>query len=149
MKMIKSIACTGLMALSLMNVAHATPLTVKLTAHQLVNEDGKTVQKPVSRANKGDVILYQAVATNTLQKPMTDIGVTIPVPTGMVYTGVSTPNATFASLDGKTFAPIPLKRQVKGKWVEVPLKEYKAVRFVIKTLPAQTASTVSIQVKVP
>ena len=51
-------------------------------------------------------------------------------------------------LDGKKFENLPILRKVNGKMVEVPASQYRAVRWIVKTLPAQQSTTVSLNAKV-
>lgn len=126
----------------------ADALSVKLQAHQLVMQNGKPVLKAVTRANSGDVIQYTATYRNNIKKPMTNLAVTLPVPTSMVYIGEASPMPTLASLDGKTFEAIPIKRIIDGKEVQIPASQYRAVRWVIPNLAAQQEATVSMNAKV-
>ena len=149
LKIAKILALSTVLGLSLANGANAAAaLTVNLQAKQVVTENGKPVLKAVSRANKGDLLQYQATYRNNIQKPMTDLALTLPVPANMVYVSSSSPAPTQASLDGKKFENLPIMRKVNGKMVEVPASQYRAVRWIVKTLPAQQSATVSINTKV-
>ena len=149
LKIAKTLALSTVLGLSLANGANAAEaLTVNLQAKQVVTENGKQVLKAVSRANKGDLLQYQATYRNNLQKPMTDLALTLPVPANMVYVSSSSPAPTQASLDGKKFENLPILRKVNGKMVEVPASQYRAVRWIVKTLPAQQSTTVSLNAKV-
>ena len=149
LKIAKTLALSTVLGISLANGANAAEaLTVNLQAKQVVTENGKQVLKAVSRANKGDLLQYQATYRNNLQKPMTDLALTLPVPANMVYVSSSSPAPTQASLDGKKFENLPILRKVNGKMVEVPASQYRAVRWIVKTLPAQQSTTVSLNAKV-
>ena len=149
LKIAKTLALSTVLGISLANIANAAEaLSVNLQAKQIVTENGKQVLKTVNRANSGDVIQYQAIYRNNIQKPMTDLALTLPVPANMVYVSSSSPAPTQASLDGKKFENLPIMRKVNGKMVEVPVSQYRAVRWIVKTLPAQQSTTVSINTKV-
>lgn len=149
LKIAKTLALSTVLGLSLANIAHAAEaLSVNLQAKQIVTENGKQVLKTVNRAKSGDVIQYQAIYRNNIQKPMTNVALTIPVPASMVYVSSSSPAPVQASLDGKKFENLPILRKVNGKMVEVPASQYRAVRWIVKTLPAQQSATVSINTKV-
>lgn len=149
LKIAKTLALSTVLGISLANGANAAEaLTVNLQAKQVVTENGKPVLKAVSRANKGDLLQYQATYRNNIQKPMTDLALTLPVPANMVYVGSSSPAPTQASLDGKKFENLPILRKVNGKMVEVPASQYRALRWIVKTLPAQQSTTVSLNAKV-
>ena len=149
LKIAKTLALSTVLGISLANGANAAEaLSVNLQAKQIVTENGKQVLKTVNRANSGDIIQYQAIYRNNIQKPMTDLALTLPVPANMVYVSSSSPAPTQASLDGKKFENLPILRKVNGKMVEVPASQYRAVRWIVKTLPAQQSATVSINTKV-
>ena len=149
LKIAKTLALSTVLGISLANIAHAAEaLTVNLQAKQVVTENGKPVLKAVSRANKGDLLQYQATYRNNIQIPMTDLALTLPVPANMVYVSSSSPAPTQASLDGKKFENLPILRKVNGKMVEVPASQYRALRWIVKTLPAQQSTTVSLNAKV-
>ena len=149
LKIAKTLALATVLGLSLANGANAAEaLSVDLQAKQVVTENGKPVLKAVSRAKSGDVIQYQAIYRNNIQKPMTDLALTLPVPANMVYVSSSSPAPTQASLDGKKFENLPILRKVNGKMVEVPASQYRALRWIVKTLPAQQSTTVSLNARV-
>lgn len=90
LKIAKTLALSTVLGLSLANIAHAAEaLSVNLQAKQIVTENGKQVLKTVNRAKSGDVIQYQAIYRNNIQKPMTDLALTLPVPANMVYVSSS------------------------------------------------------------
>ena len=149
LKIAKTLALSTVLGISLANGANAAEaLSVNLQAKQIVTENGKQVLKTVNRAKSGDVIQYQAIYRNNIQKPMTDLALTLPVPANMVYVSSSSPAPTQASLDGKKFENLPIMRKVNGKMVEVPVSQYRALRWIVKTLPAQQSTTVSLNAKV-
>ena len=149
LKIAKTLALSTVLGISLANGANAAEaLSVNLKAKQIVTENGKQVLKTVNRANSGDIIQYQAIYRNNIQKPMTDLALTLPVPANMVYVSSSSPAPTQASLDGKKFENLPIMRKVNGKMVEVPVSQYRALRWIVKTLPAQQSTTVSLNAKV-
>lgn len=150
----KTAALLGLLTVAGISSTYAAtatstdPLSITLTANQLVMQNGQSVLKPVTKANSGDTIQYTAAYRNNIEKPMTDVVITLPVPVNMVYTSNSTPAPVQASLDGAKFEAIPIKRLVNGKMVEVPTAQYRALRWVVKYLPAQKEATVTMNTKV-
>ena len=138
---------TAILGLSTMAMA-AGELSVNLDAKQVIVKDGKTTLKSVSRANSGDVGRYIADYKNGSDTALQDVVITIPVPAALNYTGGASTKPTHASLDGKTFAPVPLTRKVNGKVVQVPVSEYRAVRFTVANVPAKSTNSVFIDAKV-
>ncbi|MGP9543639.1 hypothetical protein ACT3QR_01375 [Psychrobacter sp. AOP7-B1-25] len=134
----------------LLNVAHAEDaLKMELTSNQVVkNSEGKTTYTPVRTAPAGTVIQYKATYTNTINKDINDLMVTLPIPTNMTFTGESAPTSAQASTDGKNYADMPLMRKVDGKMVKVPYSEYRTLRWNIKLLPAKKSAAVALNTTV-
>ncbi|WP_201592532.1 hypothetical protein [Psychrobacter sp. Pi2-51] len=134
----------------LLNTAYADDaLKMNLTANKMVkNAEGKVTYVPVSTAPAGTVIQYKANYTNTVNKDINDLMVTLPIPTSMTFTGDAMPASAQASIDGKNYADMPLMRKVDGKLVKIPLAEYRTLRWNIKLLPANKSAVVALNTKV-
>ncbi|WP_367106087.1 hypothetical protein [uncultured Psychrobacter sp.] len=131
---------------SLMNVSYAADaLKMELQANKVVKTaDGKISYIPASNAQKGETVQYRAIYTNTIDQPISDVAVTLPIPANMIFTGEAKPSSAQATIDGKNYADMPLVRKVDGKVVAIPLSEYKALRWNIKWLPANKLADVSL-----
>lgn len=111
--------------------------------------DGKEVLKVADRAMPGEVIQYDALYKNQGKKGVRNLEPTLPIPRGLEYLPNSAhPAPAKASLDGKNFAPIPLKRQVSmpdGQTREelIPYSEYRALRWEVGDLEAGRTATIS------
>ena len=130
-------------------------LSVELTGKKVIKEaNGKEKFENASAAKPGDIIEYQAVYHNKGKKKVTDVHAIIPVPVGTDYIpGSARPAKISASLDGKDYAPAPLKRKVKlpsGKeeLKEVPATEYRFIRWGLKTLAPGQSVPVSVRVRI-
>jgi uncharacterized repeat protein (TIGR01451 family) len=127
---------------------------VDLTAHRILVSQGKETRLPAEQAEPGDVIEYRATYANRGNTPVRNLEATLPVPAGLEYLPrTAHPVRLLASLDGRTFAPVPLTRRVKlpsGKTVvrEVPAAEYRALRWSIGSLAANSARTVEARMRV-
>jgi len=134
----------------LLNIAHADDaLKMELTSNQVVkNSEGKTIYTPVRTAPAGTVIQYKATYTNTINKDINDLMVTLPIPTNMTFTGEAVPASAQASTDGKNYADMPLMRKVDGKMIKVPYSEYRTLRWNIKLLPAKKSAAVALNTTV-
>lgn len=91
----------------------------------------------------GEVIEYQVRYANTGAKPAKNLQATLPIPASLEWVPNSARPAAdvLASLDGKTFALMPLMRKVKApdgteKTVAVPSSEYRFLRWSISSLGA-------------
>ncbi len=129
-------------------------VTVALTAHRITVSQGMEARLPAEQAKPGDVIEYRATYTNRGDSAVRDLMATLPVPAGLEYLPkTASPVKILASLDGKSFAPAPLTRRVKlanGKTVvrEVPVAEYRALRWSIGALGSDASRTVVARMRV-
>ncbi|MEJ6551862.1 MULTISPECIES: hypothetical protein [Psychrobacter] len=149
-KILRNILLATIASSSLLNVAHADDaLKMELTANQVIkNAEGKTVYTPVRTAPAGTVIQYKANYTNTINKDINDLMVTLPIPANMTFTGDAMPASAQASIDGENYADIPLMRKVDGKMVKIPYSEYRTLRWNIKLLPAKKSAAVALNTTV-
>lgn len=147
---IRPLLSLTLMSVFMTNAALAADaLQMQLQASKVVKlADGKVSYTPVSTAASGTVIQYRATYTNTIDKAINDIAVTLPIPANMTFTGEAFPASAQATIDGKNFADMPLMRKVNGKMVKVPYSEYKALRWNIKLLPAKKSADVALNATV-
>jgi len=128
-------------------------VNVTLQAFQVVGvaKDAKLV--PTTHAKPGDTIEYQVTYRNGGTTSARQTKAVLPVPPGgMVYLpGTALPAAVEASLDGNTYAPVPLKRDVvrEGKKVTetVPPSEYRFLRWDLGDLPPGQAATVKSRMR--
>ena len=145
-KILRNVLLATIASSSLLNIAHAEDaLKMELAANQVIkNVEGKTVYTPVRTAPAGTVIQYKANYTNTVNKDINDLMVTLPIPANMTFTGDAMPASAQASTDGKNYADMPLMRKVDGKMVKVPYSEYRMLRWNIKLLPAKKSAAVAL-----
>lgn len=137
------------------SVVHAAGgVTVELTASRVTKAQGKESLAPAEKAKPGELLEYRALYKNAGKDDAKGLAATLPIPRGTQYVpGTATPGRLEASLDGHTFAPVPLKRKVRladGRTVmrEVPVSEYRALRWPLGTLAAQQSKTVVARVRV-
>ncbi|MBO1529686.1 hypothetical protein J3492_00465 [Psychrobacter sp. F1192] len=130
----------------LINISYAADaLKMELQANKIVKSaDGEISYISASNAQKGETVQYRATYTNVIDQPISDVTVTLPIPASMTFTGEAQPSSAQASIDGKNYAEMPLMRKIDGKFVKVPLSEYKALRWNIKLLPAKKSADVSL-----
>ena len=138
--------------------APAKPATgsvaVELSANRVTKQQGKEVLVAADEAKPGELIEYRALYRNDGASEAKGLLATLPIPRGTQYVaGSALPRGVQASLDGRTFAAVPLKRTVKtpdGRTVvqEVPVAEYRALRWPLGALPSRDQRTVSARVRV-
>lgn len=124
-------------------------VSVNLSAYEIsMNKKGESVVKPVSKVKPNDVIEYRATYTNNTTAPIKNLNATLPIPADTQFLAKSTPAAAQASTDGANFAAIPLKRKAGTQTVNVPLQEYRALRWTIAEIPPGKSVTVTAQTRV-
>lgn len=131
----------------------AGPLESRLDARKVVVESGMERLVDAADAKPGDVIEYAATYRNTGREPIRDLQATLPIPKETEWiAGSARPAGASASLDGQAFAAVPLKRKVTraGQSVdeEVPLREYRALRWRLADLAPGQSVTYTARVRV-
>ncbi|MDB5947320.1 MAG: hypothetical protein JWQ33_2346 [Ramlibacter sp.] len=132
-------------------------LKSELVAEKLVRQaSGEIATVPAKDVRPGDLVVYTAHYKNYGDETAKAVVATVPVPPGMDYQG--TPQGaklvpSSASIDGTTFAAIPLTRKVKtaqGKELvqEIPLSEYRALRWNVAELSAGASLSLKLTAKV-
>lgn len=116
--------------------------------------DGKERLLSADRAQPGDVIDYRVTYANRTSALVKGVQATLPIPAdSTVYISNSAqPAAVQASTDGVRFEPVPLRRVVIGadgrsQTHEVPLEQYRFLRWNIGDLAAGATRVVSARVR--
>lgn len=138
-----------------MQVASAADnnVLVALQAFKVVTTATGTKLVATDAAQPGDTIEYQVTYSNKGTTPAHDVLATLPVPKGgLAYLPDSAaPAAVMASLDGATFAPLPLTRSVMraGRQVTetVPASEYRFLRWKLGEIKPGASTTVSSRMR--
>lgn len=137
--------------------AHAQqkgPLESTLEQHKVVKAaDGRESLVPATSVRPGDVIEYVATYRNTGRAPITGVEATVPVPPNTEYVdGSARPGDAKASVDGRVYAAMPLKRQVvrDGKTVDeiVPTRQYRYLRWSAPQIPGEKSVSFTARVRV-
>jgi len=142
--------------LSAASISHAAePVTNTLSVHRIVAAAaGEEVSEPANTAKPGDLLEYVAVFHNQGASTARGLRATLPLPLGTEFVpGSARPGAVLASIDGTTFAPLPLKRLVKdadgtSREELVPAREYRFLRWSPTDLAASGELSVSARVTV-
>lgn len=136
--------------------ATADDLAIQLVAQRVEHKaDGSESFQPATQAKPGDIIEYTAQYKNQSNGAISNLQPVLPIPAGMEYISDSAkPAPVAASLDGKKFLAIPLKRKVKlagGEVQErkVPASEYRALQWRVGELPANKTVAFSARVRIP
>lgn len=144
-----AVVVSGVSSIAVALTPPKEPVSVELTANKLVkNAQGVTVTQPVNKVKPNDIIEYRAVYTNNTAKTIKNLTATLPIPVATQFLAKTTPTAALASTDGVNFAAMPLKRKVGNQIVNVPLQDYRALRWTIAEVPAGKSVSVSAQTRV-
>jgi uncharacterized repeat protein (TIGR01451 family) len=135
--------------------ASRTDVESRLAVFQIQKDaSGAEVLNATDKASPGEILQYQATYRNNGKAGVTSLTATLPLPDGLAYVpGSARPANPQASVDGKTFASMPLKTLVKmadGKLQErlVPYSDYRALRWTVGSLPANEQVAVSARAQV-
>jgi len=129
---------------------------VKVTLHsaRVTTTNSREVLAPADKAKPGEILEYRAVYQNDGKRDVRQLMATLPIPSGVEYLPrTAAPAVVLASLDGKTYAAVPLTRKERtadGREVirEIPAAEYRFLRWAVGTLPAKQSRTVTARVRV-
>ena len=113
------------------------PVSVNLNTYLIAqNAEGKITEQ------------VTAVYTNNTSGTIKNLVATLPIPAKTQFLVKSAPTKAQASTDGVNFAPMPLKKKVGDQVVNVPLADYRALRWTIAELPAGKSIVVSAQTRI-
>ena len=150
----KSLAAllVGLITLTAPAAFADEPLSATLEARKvLVTTDGRERFESADTAQPNDVLEYRAVYANRSQKTLRGVAATLPIPEGFEYVVNTAGLNALASLDGKTYAPVPLTRVVKARGGDevrlVPVSEYRYLRWKLGDLPAGASRTLTARMR--
>ena len=128
---------------------------VRLTVHRIVkNAQGMETIASGESAKPGEIIEYRATYKNIGTATARNVIATLPVPAEMEYVPDSAfPATANATTDGSTYSRMPLKRKVRlstGAVAirEVPVDEYRSLRWELKELASGASVSVSARMKI-
>ena len=123
----------GNYAMSNNSVSNAQAVSSKITA-SLISVDANGQESLVAvddntRLQSGNILEYQGFFTNNNADRVRKMTVTMSIPEQVELLKNVSPEFGFASVDGNTFARMPLRGQVNGQVQEIPLQYYQALRW--------------------
>jgi uncharacterized repeat protein (TIGR01451 family) len=129
-------------------------LQLELTAFKVTKKaDGTESLTPTERLKPQETLEYQVKYHNKGDKVLRNVQATLPIPEALeLLPGTAKPAKAWASIDGKTYAAIPLKRKVIAadgteKIVPVPYAEYRFVRWMIGEIAPNQSVVVSARAR--
>jgi uncharacterized repeat protein (TIGR01451 family) len=157
MKVLAALAGAALLALAPFAAAQqkaAQPLETKIEQRKVVRAaDGAESLVAAEAVRPGDVIEYTVTYRNTGKAGLSKLEATLPIPSETeLVPGSARPANAKASTDSRTFADMPLKRTVKRNGVDVtedvPLREYRALRWYPGDLAGEKSLSYTARVRV-
>ena len=156
--MMKTIKAPKTLLVSALALSLCLPLLaevkVVLTASRIVVVNGSEQRQPSDKARPGETIEYVAEYRNTGKSGVSNVVATLPVPSGMEYLPkTALPGQVTASTDDRNYAPVPLKRSVRGadgrmREELVPFSEYRSLRWTLGDLAAGASKSVKARMQV-
>ena len=146
-------ALTALAVLALYLPLHAE-VKVILVASRIVSINGVEQKQVADKAKPGEVIEYDAEYKNSDKVAVKNVMATLPIPSGLEYLPqTAMPEGALASTDGSSYAPVPLKRTVRGadgRQIQelVPYSEYRSLRWNLGEIAGGASKTVKARMKV-
>ncbi len=134
--------------------AFADSLSNMLGVSRIVSQNGIEHSEPATSAKPGDILEYTATYRNSGDKDVRKLEVTLPIPEGTEYLpGETHPAGAWASVDGKNFAPEPLRHRVSkpnGSQIDeaVALQDYRFLRWPPANLAAGATLECRARVKI-
>lgn len=125
-----------------------------LQAFRVVVKDGAETFLDAAKARPGDLLEYRLTYENGTGGAIGNLQATLPIPTGMAFVpNTAAPAGALASLDGVTFAAMPLMQEQKQadgsvKKVPVPVEQYRSLRWTVPTLKAGDRATMAARVRI-
>lgn len=104
-----------------------------VNAFVVKNENGVETLVPINASTpvkSGDVLEYQGLFTNTGER-VRKMDVTLSIADGLELVGGVVPQHASASMDGNRFVRMPIRVNVGGQIQNLPLAQYKALRWTI------------------
>ena len=136
------------------SAAGSPQLNAQLTVVQVRRDGNLETTQPAAAAKPGDVLEYAVRYQNRGDGPAEALIPTLPIPSGTQYEPTDrTPKPSQASLDGVSYGAIPLRRRTRVadgtfREVDVPVQEYRALRWNVGRLDAASEVTVRARVRI-
>lgn len=96
----------------------------------------------------GDVLEYQGLFTNNSGQRVRSMDVTLGISDRLELIGGITPSIAWASVDNSRFGHMPIRANIGGQVQELPLSQYKALRWTVEELGLGGTAVVKYRAKV-
>lgn len=121
-----------------------------VNAFVVKSENGVETLVPVNvstSVKSGDVLEYQGLFTNTGDR-VRKMDVTLSIADGLELVGGIHPTQASASMDGNRFVRMPIRVNIGGQVQNLPLSQYKALRWTVEEVGLGGTAVVKYRAKV-
>ncbi|MGK8251723.1 hypothetical protein [Moraxella lacunata] len=115
------------------------------------NINGQETLTPINAGTpvkSGDILEYQGLFTNNSSERVRSMDVTLSIADGLELVGGIHPRFPHATIDGSRFVRSPIRANVGGQVQELPLSNYKALRWTLEDIGLGGTSVVKYRAKV-
>lgn len=147
------VGCFSTLCLS--SALAAAEVTAELVAHKVADDQaGGEILVSADEAVPGDVVEYRVVYRNVGSSAVSGLQGTLPLPEEMAYLpGSAEPKEVMATVDGESYLPVPLMRQVRlaNGQIEmrpVPPRDYRGLRWALGELSSGQETTVKARARI-
>ncbi|STY90538.1 hypothetical protein [Moraxella bovis] len=115
------------------------------------NINGQETLTPINAGTpvkSGDILEYQGLFTNNSSERVRSMDVTLSIADGLALVGGIHPRFPHATIDGSRFVRSPIRANVGGQVQELPLSDYKALRWTLEDIGLGGTSVVKYRAKV-
>jgi uncharacterized repeat protein (TIGR01451 family) len=133
--------------------AHDSAVDVNLHAYKIEMQNGKEKLVGATAAKPGDVIEYRVTYANKSDKPVSNISAVLPIPVGTSYIEHSAQPSNISARTGQADAqyfkiPLASTPATAAAQSNVPVSDYRFVRWQLEKLDAGQNKVVSVRVRV-
>lgn len=121
-----------------------------VNAFVVKSDNGTETLVPVNASTvvkSGDVLEYQGLFTNTGDR-VRKMDVTLSIADGLELVGGIDPTQASASMDGSRFVRMPIRVNIGGQVQNLPLSQYKALRWTVEEVGLGATAVVKYRAKV-
>lgn len=121
-----------------------------VNAFVVQNINGQETLTPINAdttVKSGDTLEYQGLFTNNSPERVRSMEVTLSIADGLVLVGGIHPKFPHATIDGSRFIRSPIRANIGGQVQELPLSDYKALRWTLEDIGIGGTSVVKYRAK--
>lgn len=116
------------------NSAHTAQAIKSSVYGFLVRPEGLLPITNTTVVQSGDIIEYHGYFTNQSSERIRSVIASIDIPNGVELIGNIAPRGAMASVNGTNFGFVPLQANINGQIQQLPLSNYKALRWQLEDL---------------